>query len=268
MEEYFTGKKLYGDDFTPEQIKSWYEEESEGYADLGAKEASSYEYHYHTINKAYGFSKIKCGEFNNVLGFGSAWGFELLPVINKIKHLTIVEPSDNMRSEEIMGLIPEYIKPEVNGTLPFSDNSFDLITCLGVLHHIPNVSHVLSELIRVLLPGGHILLREPIGSMGDWRKKRQGLTKNERGISDFYLDLILSEQPVKIVSKKYCFTATSLLQRKLKRLLKKPLCSYKAYVFIDKWISAILYKNTHYHPQTVMQKIAPSSLFYVIVKTS
>jgi ubiquinone/menaquinone biosynthesis C-methylase UbiE len=34
-----------------------------------------------------------------------------------------------------------------------------------VLHHIPNVEHVLAELARVLTPGGLALIREPIHSV-------------------------------------------------------------------------------------------------------
>lgn len=37
MKEYFNGEKLYGDDFSFDEIKTWYEEESEGYANLGSK---------------------------------------------------------------------------------------------------------------------------------------------------------------------------------------------------------------------------------------
>ncbi len=37
MNEYLAGEKLYGDDFSFEQIKNWYDQEAEGYADLGSK---------------------------------------------------------------------------------------------------------------------------------------------------------------------------------------------------------------------------------------
>ena len=46
--------------------------------------------------------------------------------------------------------------------LPFSDNSFDLITCLMVLHHIPidNLYILMSEINRVMKPNGILILRE------------------------------------------------------------------------------------------------------------
>jgi ubiquinone/menaquinone biosynthesis C-methylase UbiE len=47
-------------------------------------------------------------------------------------------------------------------TLPYSDNSFDIITCLMILHHIPkkNLFSALQEINRVLKPNGVLILRE------------------------------------------------------------------------------------------------------------
>lgn len=42
--------------------------------------------------------------------------------------------------------------------LPFVDNSFDLIVCLGVLHHIPNTKKALVDSVKKLKPGGKYLL--------------------------------------------------------------------------------------------------------------
>ena len=46
--------------------------------------------------------------------------------------------------------------------LPYSDNSFDLITCLMMLHHIApeNLCILLSEINRVMKPDGIVILRE------------------------------------------------------------------------------------------------------------
>ncbi|MBN2544172.1 MAG: hypothetical protein JXB50_00145, partial [Spirochaetes bacterium] len=71
IEECLNGKKLYGDDFSFEEIKKWYEEEKEGYAELGSKEYDKYNYHYHELNKELGFKyilKTKTAVFDNVLG--------------------------------------------------------------------------------------------------------------------------------------------------------------------------------------------------------
>jgi SAM-dependent methyltransferase len=45
--------------------------------------------------------------------------------------------------------------------LPFADESFDLVTCQTVLIHVPDAAAVVHEMIRVLRPGGLMLLAEP-----------------------------------------------------------------------------------------------------------
>ncbi len=36
LAEYFNGNKLFGDDLSPDEIRAWYDDEKEAYADLGA----------------------------------------------------------------------------------------------------------------------------------------------------------------------------------------------------------------------------------------
>ncbi len=50
-----------------------------------------------------------------------------------------------------------YLKTNI---IPFEDNTFNLITCLQVLHHIPDKMHTLKELNRVLNDNGILVVRE------------------------------------------------------------------------------------------------------------
>jgi ubiquinone/menaquinone biosynthesis C-methylase UbiE len=43
-------------------------------------------------------------------------------------------------------------------TLPFPDATFDAIYSFGVLHHIPDIKAAVSEIYRVLKPGGELLV--------------------------------------------------------------------------------------------------------------
>jgi SAM-dependent methyltransferase len=45
--------------------------------------------------------------------------------------------------------------------LPYRDDSFDFITCHAVLHHVAHPEDVLSEIYRLLCPGGRALVFEP-----------------------------------------------------------------------------------------------------------
>lgn len=53
--------------------------------------------------------------------------------------------------------------------LPYDDNSFDLITCFMVLHHIPSdkLQNIIDEIYRVLKTDGVVILREhsPINNL-------------------------------------------------------------------------------------------------------
>ena len=51
---------------------------------------------------------------------------------------------------------PEQIMVADAEQLPFPSNSFDLGYSFGVLHHSPNTEKALSEIIRVVRPGGQI----------------------------------------------------------------------------------------------------------------
>jgi SAM-dependent methyltransferase len=266
-EKYISGDAVYGDDFDINQIKNWYDEETEAYANLGSKEAEEYVYGYHALNTLHGFNYIKDKKFDNVLGMGAAWGHEFFPIIDKIKNLYIIEPSDNLRSEQLGDVIPKYVKPAVSGKLEFEDNSFDLVTCFGTIHHTPNITFILQELHRVTKPGGYILLREPIISMGDWTKPRKGLTRNERGIPLKVFRKIFSDLKMEVINEGFCFCMTAFFQRTWSKFSKKAIFTHKSYVWFDKWLSKLMQGNLHYHATKKLERIAPQSVFYVLRKT-
>lgn len=54
---------------------------------------------------------------------------------------------------EIYGVRVE-LKQENAEKLSFSDNTFDHVNCMGVVHHTPNTEKAISQISRVLKPGG------------------------------------------------------------------------------------------------------------------
>ncbi|CAF2854312.1 unnamed protein product [Rotaria sp. Silwood2] len=45
-------------------------------------------------------------------------------------------------------------------TIDLADNRVDLITCFVVLHHVPQLDLILPEFVRILRPGGYLIMRE------------------------------------------------------------------------------------------------------------
>lgn len=263
MDEYLSGRKLYGDDFSLPEIQKWYEDEREGYATLGDKSRASYTYEYHALNRLHGFRFIRGKRFRSALGFGSAYSDEFLPIVGQVDHITVLEPSDAFRVADVGGVPCDYVKPSVDGLMPFENGSFDLELCLGVLHHIPNVTAVVKELYRCLSQDGYLLLREPIDSRGDWSKPRRRATKRERGIPLHILDAITAGAGFRVVSRRLCVCPP--IPKICLRLGVHPFNCPVA-TRIDAVVSRLLRGNVRYHATRFFHKIRPTSVYFVLAK--
>ncbi|MDB4766596.1 methyltransferase domain-containing protein [bacterium] len=265
ISEYLAGDALYGDDFSLEEIEQWFKDEEEGYANLGAGDKSNYSYQYHELNKRHAFRRLAGRVFPNALGLGSAYCDELEPIAGQISKITVLEPSSAFDSTKNVLQIPcEYIKPNSSGIMPFEDETFDLISCLGVLHHIPNVSFVLSECHRCLAKGGTMILREPIVSMGDWRNQRPGLTTHERGIPIGLFNNMISRAGLEVEHSAYC--VFPIVPKLFGKLSKQPVYNNAFATKIDSILSSMFSWNQVYHRTKTLQKLAPASVFFVLRK--
>lgn len=261
LERALRGESIYGDDFSPAEISAWFEDEREGYANLVYEDVQEYVYVYHAMNILHGFSRLpKDREFTHALGFGAAYGLELLPIAGRTKALTVVEPSDKFVKTEIGGAPARWVKPDPTGRLPFPDGTFDLVTCFGVLHHIPNVSAVLGEIARATAVGGYFLVREPITSMGDWRKVRPGLTKRERGLPLGPFTQALEKSGFAI--RRRAFIAFRPWLR-VCQTLRIPVYERAWSTRIDAIFSGLTAWNVVYHTDSAWRKISPSAVYIV-----
>lgn len=265
IQKYLDGEELIGDDYSLDQIGVWAKEEMEAYANLGAKDKSGYAYKYHELNRMVGFSCVDLAKCQNVLGVGSAWGEEFAPIEKYIKDITILESSEIFSSNfSKIGLKAKYVKPTINNSLPFEDNSFDLIVCFGVLHHIPNVSFMLKEFYRCINSKGLVIVREPIISMGDWSGSRAGLTKNERGIPLEIFRGMIKKCGFYAKKEKLCMFQPLRFLSKFSRI---DIYNNKFFTIVDLFLCKIFFWNVAYHKTRIWQKFGPSSIYYVLQKT-
>ncbi len=267
-EDEIAGRRLYGDKFSRDQIQQWYETEVTGYFDLLSNhykitnEDNQYEYEYDALNRFHAVGRLLNLQFDTCLALGCASGEDIAPLAAVVRRFVAIEPAEKWWREDIGGKPATYMKPSVVGDLPLEAGTVDLATSFGVLHHIPNVSHVVGEIARVLVPGGLFVLREPICSMGDWRKARPGLTANERGLPLEWFDELARTSGFKVVARRTCmFNPLSAIFKQLG--IATPF-SIMPIVVLDWLLCQILQWNVHYWRENFLKKLAPSSAFWIL----
>ncbi|MBI2799512.1 MAG: class I SAM-dependent methyltransferase [Gammaproteobacteria bacterium] len=269
IERALRGDILYGDDFSSVQIARWFDDEREGYFNLYKNEPNAMatdhaSYEYEQLADQHCYKWLPNRRFDHALGIGSAHGAELKPILERSLRVTVLEPSDGFASTTIDGKLVTYLKPDQSGLIPFPASSFDIVVCFSVLHHIPNVTTVVNEMYRVLKPGGYALLREPTHSMGDWRKPRRGLTKNERGIPLMIFRNIVRASRFKIVKETKCMF--SLMSRLSPLFGGRSVWTSAAIVRIDRILCALPIYSGVYQARHIWQKIRPSAVSFVLIK--
>ncbi len=219
-------------------------------------------------NRYHLFKHIKGRFFKNVLSIGGAFGHELLPIKAQLGNVTIMESSAYFAANsDIYSRLHapvRYIKPLPTGELPFSPCTFDLILCLGVLHHLPNITKFISQIFRCLNDDGIVLIRDPIFSMGDWTRKRKDLTPHERGIPPRLFINMIKQAKFTILHRSYAYFQP-FLALFTKIALRNPY-RHKVIVVIDHVFSKLFAGFNRYHRESIWDKISPTAIFFVLKK--
>ncbi len=262
IDGYLGGDRLYGDDFSSDEIARWYAEEAEAYTDLVDGSVLD-EFEYGQWSQRFGFRHLGAsGNLGHVVGFGSGFGHELEPLDARAERFTIIESSSTYQREGCRLRTPvEFVRSEPSGRVSLADASADLIVCFGVLHHIPNVSFVISEFRRVLKDEGYLVLREPIVSMGDWRQPRPGLTKNERGIP---LPLLVSmlEQSGFLIERS-ALLGFPVVPRLASSVRVRDPYNRTVWTLTDQILCRLFARNYSYHSTGFFGRLRPTSVSLV-----
>jgi ubiquinone/menaquinone biosynthesis C-methylase UbiE len=122
--------------------------------------------------KALGGGEV--GRFDDALEIGSGTGYFSLNLMQQglIGRLTATDISPGMLAQLAStagGLGLDDVSTVVTEaeTLPFDDESFDLVLGHAVLHHIPDLDRAFAEFKRVLRPGGSIVFAGEPSRYGD-----------------------------------------------------------------------------------------------------
>jgi SAM-dependent methyltransferase len=99
-----------------------------------------------------------------VLDFGCGSGYGSAEIAETAARVVGVDVSDDAivyaREHFVRdNLAFQCIDPE--GALPFADGSFDTVLSFQVIEHVPDPARYLSEIRRVLVPGGRLVLATP-----------------------------------------------------------------------------------------------------------
>lgn len=133
---------------------------------------------------------VGCGNGRNLKWFYKA-GFEI--------HGTDI---NQIRLQDCCGLYPNqknhFIEADLE-QMPYEANNFDHVICIAVLHFAKNLRHYLkmfSELLRVLKPGGSMLIRTAsnFGIENDVKELGEGIYIFPDGTSRFLLTAEILKQ--------------------------------------------------------------------------
>ena len=114
--------------------------------------------------------RLKLDQVQSALDVGCGvghWGQLLAPLLSPMAQVTGVDREDSSLAKANdralrQGLSEKYSYQRADAmALPFPDDTFDLVTCQTLLIHLKDPRGGLVEMLRVLKPGGRLLLAEP-----------------------------------------------------------------------------------------------------------
>ncbi len=96
----------------------------------------------------------------NVLDLGCGSGRWTRYIAPKVGRVEAIDPNQNILKVASLNrdLTNVRFTQASVGAIPFNESSFDIIACLGVLHHVPNTAKALKDASGKLKTGGHFLL--------------------------------------------------------------------------------------------------------------
>jgi SAM-dependent methyltransferase len=112
-----------------------------------------------------------------VLEIGAGTGLNLRHYPSGLERLVLAEPGARMGGHIDLGRAPDGVEAELVSApaeeLPFPAESFDTVVSTLVLCTVADPHQALSEVVRVLRPGGQLLFLEHVRADPGWRRRLQ-----------------------------------------------------------------------------------------------
>ena len=112
-----------------------------------------------------------------VLEIGAGTGINLRHYPSGLEELVLVEPGAPMADRIDLARAPDGVPTRLLRTpaeqLPFDDGSFDTVVSTLVLCTVADPGRAVSEVARVLRPGGRLLFCEHVAARSGWRRGLQ-----------------------------------------------------------------------------------------------
>ncbi|HET8844543.1 MAG TPA: methyltransferase domain-containing protein [Ktedonobacteraceae bacterium] len=103
--------------------------------------------------------------FKNALDVGAGTGRYLSKLAHSNVQITAVDQAPEMlelaqQAAQKQGLSVNFCLASLDEKLPFSAQTFDMLTCALVLNHVPRLSQAIQEFARVLQNNGYMLITD------------------------------------------------------------------------------------------------------------
>ena len=110
----------------------------------------------------------------SILDIGCGDGSLSLPMLSESNHIRLVDISENM-IEKVGQRVPDALKSNVtlindSFELVSDDDRYDIVICVGVIAHVPDVSRLWRKIAKILKPGGLLVVETtpnpyPLGNL-------------------------------------------------------------------------------------------------------
>src|SRR5437773_3059890 len=123
---------------------------------------------------------VACGAGGPALRIAATTGCS---VVGIDVHEQAVSMASSLAAQQGLAERAKFRAADATGPLPFSNASFDAITCIDAINHFPDRPRVIAEWARLLKMGGRLLFTDPITLTGPLTNAEMAV----RSSAGFYL---------------------------------------------------------------------------------